>query len=159
MEESTGRASGAPTGAPDAEEIHEAVLRIPDASPVFPGWTAPDGAPPIDDASLAEELRPRTRLRTAGAEALSPVFAGGAVCLLALVAVAVCGYPAPDADAGRPLTQAAVSLPREGCGQLVGVSSAVPWCPIPPDAVLARPPPGASTTPTEVPTRQPKRSP
>ena len=58
----------------------------------------------------------------------SLVLAGGAVCLLALVAVAVFGYPAADAGgAGRPLTQAAVSLPREGSGQLVSVSSAVPW--------------------------------
>ncbi|MGI8859461.1 MAG: metal-dependent hydrolase [Rubrobacteraceae bacterium] len=56
----------------------------------------------------------------------SLVLASGAVCLLALVAVAVFGYPAADAGAGRPLTQAAVSLPREGSGQLVGVSSAVP---------------------------------
>jgi DNA repair protein RadC len=45
-------------------------LRVPAASPVLDGWAAPDGEG-AEDAPLAEELRPRVRLRSVGAEALS----------------------------------------------------------------------------------------
>lgn len=67
MQQPTTRAKGVP----DAEQACEAVPRIPDTVPVFPGWTTALGAPP-NDAPVAEEMRPRTRLLYAGAEALSP---------------------------------------------------------------------------------------
>ena len=56
--------------AADAEKVREAALRVPAASPVLDGWGAPAGEG-AEDAPLAEELRPRVRLRSAGAEALS----------------------------------------------------------------------------------------
>ncbi len=67
MERPTGRV----TGAPDAEQIHEAAPVTPGATPMFPGWGPASGAP-LSDAPVAEEMRPRTRLFAAGAEALSP---------------------------------------------------------------------------------------
>jgi DNA repair protein RadC len=57
-------------GAADAEKVREVALRVPAASPVLDGWAAPGGEGG-EDAPLAEELRPRVRLRSAGAEALS----------------------------------------------------------------------------------------
>ena len=57
-------------GAADAEKVREVALRVPAASPVLDGWAAPAGEG-AEDAPLAEELRPRVRLRSVGAEALS----------------------------------------------------------------------------------------
>lgn len=64
---------GAPGGgAAEADGVGETFLSFPTGSPVFPGW----GGDPVEEpgargAPLAAEMRPRTRLRTAGAEALS----------------------------------------------------------------------------------------
>jgi DNA repair protein RadC len=57
-------------GAADAEKVREVALRVPGASPVLDGWAASAGEG-TEDVPLAEELRPRVRLRTVGAEALS----------------------------------------------------------------------------------------
>ena len=57
-------------GAADAQKVREVALRVPAASPVLDGWAAPAGEG-AEDAPLAEELRPRVRLRSVGAEALS----------------------------------------------------------------------------------------
>jgi hypothetical protein len=57
-------------GAADAQKVREVALRLPAASPVLDGWVAPAGEG-AEDAPLAEELCPRMRLRSVGAEALS----------------------------------------------------------------------------------------
>jgi len=57
-------------GVADAQKVREVALRVPAASPVLDGWAAPAGED-AEDAPLAEELRPRVRLRSVGAEALS----------------------------------------------------------------------------------------
>lgn len=55
-----------------ADGVGEAALHLRAASPALPGWFAPEAAATAGDAPLAEEMRPRTRLFAAGAEALSP---------------------------------------------------------------------------------------
>lgn len=63
---------GPDTVAREAPGVAEAVVALPAASPAFPGWDAPRGRDDPEGVPVAEEMRPRTRLRDAGAEALSP---------------------------------------------------------------------------------------
>lgn len=75
---------GCADGGADAEKVREAALRVPAAGPVLAGWAAPDGGAPPRDPPPAEEVRPRVRLRSAGAEALSAA---------ELLAVLFCAFP------------------------------------------------------------------
>ncbi len=69
---------------PSADGVGEAALHLRAASPALPGWFALEAAATSGHAPLAEEMRPRTRLLAAGAEALSPA---------ELLAVLFLGFP------------------------------------------------------------------
>ena len=103
-----------------ADGVGEAVPRLPAAGPTLPGWTATEAAGTAEHAPFAEEMRPRTRLLGAGAEALSPA---------ELLAVLFSGFPGTgDARAlelaGRIVAERGGlhGLLRSSVHELVGVA-------------------------------------
>ena len=106
-------------GGADAEKVREAALRVPAASPVLDGWAAPAGEG-AEDAPLAEELRPRVRLRSVGAEALSAA---------ELLSVLFSAYPGTTEARALELAGRAISergglhgLLRSSFHELVGIA-------------------------------------
>ena len=110
-------ASGAPDGTP--REVCEAVVPLPVASPVFPGWESACEGRRLR-AALPHELRPRNRLLSAGAESLSSA---------ELLAVLLSAFPGTGDAAGLELAGRLISergglygLLRSSVHELVALS-------------------------------------
>ncbi len=71
MRELAGSAGSVADGAEDTKGSREAAPSLPDAGQGPTGWSVPHGWALPRGASMTEELRPRMRLRSLGAEALS----------------------------------------------------------------------------------------